>query len=97
MKVLLAGGAGYIGAHTAVALLDAGHEVVLLDSLDNTSAVVEQRIAQITGKSAPLVVGDAADDELVERAFDEHGPFEAVIHFAAHKAVGESTQRPLDY
>jgi UDP-glucose 4-epimerase len=97
MRVLLAGGAGYIGAHTAVSLLDAGHEVALLDNLDNTSAVVEQRIAQITGKQAPLVVGDAADDEVVERAFAEHGPFDAVIHFAAHKAVGESTQKPLDY
>jgi UDP-glucose 4-epimerase len=97
MKVLLAGGAGYIGAHTAVSLLDAGHEVVLLDNLDNTSAVVEQRIEQITGKKAPLVIGDAADDEIVEQAFTEHGPFDAIIHFAAHKAVGESTQRPLDY
>ncbi|WP_345752042.1 UDP-glucose 4-epimerase GalE [Microbacterium rhizophilus] len=97
MKVLLAGGAGYIGAHTAVSLLDAGHDVVLLDNLDNTSAVVEQRIAEITGRSAPLVVGDAADDDVVERAFAELGPFEAIIHFAAHKAVGESTQKPLDY
>ncbi|MBF0817484.1 UDP-glucose 4-epimerase GalE [Microbacterium paludicola] len=97
MKVLLAGGAGYIGAHTAVALLDAGHEVVLLDNLGNTSAVVEQRIEQITGKKAPLVVGDAADDEIVEGAFTAHGPFDAIIHFAAHKAVGESTQKPLDY
>ncbi|MEL5992199.1 UDP-glucose 4-epimerase GalE [Microbacterium phosphatis] len=97
MRVLLAGGAGYIGAHTAVSLLDAGHEVVLLDNLDNTSAVVEQRIAQITGKDAPLVVGDAADDDVVEGAFAQHGPFDAIIHFAAHKAVGESTQKPLDY
>ncbi|GGH43264.1 UDP-glucose 4-epimerase GalE [Microbacterium album] len=97
MRVLLAGGAGYIGAHTAVALLDAGHEAVLLDSLDNTSAIVEQRIAQITGKEAPLVTGDAADDEVVESAFAQHGPFDAIIHFAARKAVGESTQQPLEY
>lgn len=97
MKALLAGGAGYVGAHTAVALLDAGHDVVLLDTLGNTSAVVEQRIERITGRKAPLVLGDAADDEIVEGAFAEHGPFDAIIHFAAHKAVGESTQRPLDY
>lgn len=97
MRVLLAGGAGYIGAHTAVALLDAGHEVVLLDDLGNTSAVVEQRIQQITGKASPLVVGDAADDEVVEGAFAQHGPFDAIIHFAALKAVGESVARPLDY
>ncbi|GAA4785128.1 UDP-glucose 4-epimerase GalE [Microbacterium gilvum] len=97
MRVLLAGGAGYIGAHTAVALLDAGHEVVLLDNLANTSDVVAARIEQITGTPVALVVGDAADDEVVEGAFAEHGPFEAIIHFAAHKAVGESTQKPLDY
>lgn len=97
MRVLLAGGAGYVGAHAAVSLLDAGHEVVLLDNLGNTSAIVEKRIEKITGKSAPLVVGDAADDEVVEGAFSEHGPFDAIIHFAAHKAVGESTQKPLDY
>ncbi|HAS32453.1 MAG TPA: UDP-glucose 4-epimerase, partial [Microbacterium sp.] len=97
MRVLLAGGAGYIGAHTAVSLLDAGHEVVLLDDLSGTSAVAAQRVERITGKSAPLVVGNAADDEVVESAFADHGPIDAIIHFAAFKAVGESTQKPLEY
>src|SRR5690606_18284618 len=97
MRVLLAGGAGYVGTHTAIALIEAGHEPVLLDDLSNTSAIVTERIAEITGKSIPLVTGDAADDEVVERAFDEHGPFEAIIHFAALKAVGESVQKPLEY
>jgi UDP-glucose 4-epimerase len=97
MRVLLAGGAGYIGAHTAVALLDAGHEVVLLDDLSGTSAVAADRVAQITGASVPLVVGDAGDDATVSRVFDEHGPIDAVVHLAAFKAVGESTQKPLDY
>ena len=97
MRVLLAGGAGYIGAHTAVSLLDAGHEVVLLDDLSGTSAVAAQRVERITGKSAPLVVGNAADDEVVESAFAYHGPIDAIIHFAAFKAVGESTQKPLEY
>lgn len=97
MRVLLAGGAGYVGAHTAVALLEAGHEAVLLDNLSNTSAIVSERIQRITGKSAPLVTGDAADDEVIERAFAEHGPFDAIIHFAALKAVGESVQKPLEY
>jgi UDP-glucose 4-epimerase len=97
MRVLLAGGAGYIGAHTAVALLDAGHEAVLLDDLSNTSAVAAERVAQITGRPVPLVVGDAADDRVVEGAFDAHGPFDAIVHLAAFKAVGESTQKPLDY
>ncbi|MDZ8200023.1 UDP-glucose 4-epimerase GalE [Microbacterium sp. SSW1-59] len=97
MRVLLAGGAGYIGAHTAVSLLDAGHDVVLLDDLSGTSAVAAQRVERITGKPAPLVVGNAADDEVVEGAFTEYGPIDAIIHFAAFKAVGESTQKPLEY
>ncbi|GAA3010860.1 UDP-glucose 4-epimerase GalE [Microbacterium aurantiacum] len=97
MRVLLAGGAGYVGAHTAVALLDAGHDAVLLDDLSNTSALAADRIAQITGKTAPLVVGDASDDAVVAGVFDAHGPFDAIVHLAAYKAVGESTQKPLDY
>ena len=97
MRVLLAGGAGYIGAHTAVSLLDAGHEVVLLDDLSGTSAIAADRIETITGKPAPLVVGDAADDAVVESVFAEYGPIEAIVHLAAFKAVGESTQKPLEY
>ncbi|MFG6444007.1 UDP-glucose 4-epimerase GalE [Microbacterium sp. P07] len=97
MRVLLAGGAGYVGTHTAVALLEAGHDVVLLDDLSGTQAVAAARVEQITGKPAPLVVGDAADDAVVESVFAEHGPIDAVIHLAAFKAVGESTQKPLEY
>ncbi|GAA1938662.1 UDP-glucose 4-epimerase GalE [Microbacterium aoyamense] len=97
MRVLLAGGAGFIGAHTSVALLDAGHEVILLDDLSNTSAIAAERIAQITGKTVELVVGDASDPVVVAGVFDEHGPIDAVVHLAAFKAVGESTQKPLEY
>lgn len=97
MRVLLAGGAGYVGAHTAVALLDAGHDVVLLDDLSNTSAVAAERVSQITGRPAPLVVGDASDESVVAAAFDEFGPFDAIVHLAAFKAVGESMEKPLDY
>lgn len=97
MRVLLAGGAGYIGTHTAVALIEAGHEAVLLDDLSNTNVVAADRVAEITGATVPLVVGDAADDAVVAAAFDEHGPFDAIIHLAAFKAVGESMQKPLDY
>src|ERR671912_374741 len=97
MRVLLAGGAGYIGAHTAVALIEAGHEAVVLDDLSNSSAVAIERVGQITGTHVPLVVGDAADDVVVASAFDEHGPFDAIVHLAAFKAVGESTQKPLEY
>lgn len=97
MRVLLAGGAGYIGAHTAVALLEAGHEVVLLDDLSGTSAVAAQRVEAITGAPAPLVMGDAADPAVVEAVFAQYAPIDAVIHLAAFKAVGESTQKPLEY
>ena len=97
MRVLLAGGAGYIGTHTAVALLDAGHDVVLLDDLSGTSAVAAARVEAITGRRAPLVTGDAADDAVVSAVFAEHGPFDAIIHLAAFKSVGESTQEPLKY
>ena len=97
MRVILAGGAGYIGTHTAVALLESGHDVVLLDDLSGTQAVAAERVEKITGKSAPLMVGDAADDGVVEAAFTEHGPIDAVVHLAAFKAVGESTQKPLEY
>ncbi|MBP2437465.1 UDP-glucose 4-epimerase GalE [Microbacterium amylolyticum] len=97
MRVLLAGGAGYVGTHTAIALIEAGHEPVLLDDLSNTSDVVVDRIAEITGTRIPLVIGDAADDTIVEGVFADHGPFEAIIHFAALKAVGESVQKPLAY
>ncbi|HWI31083.1 MAG TPA: UDP-glucose 4-epimerase GalE [Microbacterium sp.] len=97
MRVLLAGGAGYIGTHTAVALVAAGHEVALLDDLSGTSAVAAERVSRIVGTDVPLVVGNAADDEVVESVFTAHGPFDAIIHLAAFKAVGESTQKPLDY
>ncbi|MCR2811349.1 MULTISPECIES: UDP-glucose 4-epimerase GalE [unclassified Microbacterium] len=97
MRVLLAGGAGYIGAHTAVSLLDAGHEVVLLDDLSGTSAIAAQRVAAITGKDAPLVAGDASDDAVLAGVFADHGPIDAIVHLAAFKAVGESTQKPLEY
>lgn len=97
MRALLAGGAGYVGAHTAVALLEAGHDVVLLDDLSNASAAAADRVAKITGRSVSLVVGDAADDDVIAAVFDAHGPFDAIVHLAAFKAVGESTQKPLEY
>lgn len=97
MKVLLAGGAGYVGVHTAIALVEAGHEPVLLDDLSNTSGLIDERIAQITGVRVPLVAGSAAADADVESVFDAHGPFDAIMHFAAKKAVGESVEKPLEY
>ena len=97
MKVLLTGGAGFIGSHTAVALLEAGHEIVALDNLYNSSPEALKRVEEITGKKAPLVVGDCTDEKDLRKVFEQYGPIDAVVHFAGLKAVGESVQKPLDY
>ena len=96
MRVLLTGGAGYIGSHTALCLLNAGHEVVALDNLYNASPEALRRVEELTGKKAPLVVGDCTDEKTVTAVFEQY-PIDAVIHFAGLKAVGESVQKPLDY
>ncbi len=96
MRVLLTGGAGYIGSHTALCLLNAGHEIVALDNLNNASPEGLRRVAELTGKPAPLVVGDCTDEAAVTAVFETYRP-DAVIHFAGLKAVGESVARPLDY
>lgn len=97
MRVLLTGGAGYIGSHTALVLLSAGHEVVVLDNLDNSSPEALKRVEALTGKKAPLVVGDCTDEDAVAAVFENYGPIDAVIHFAGLKAVGESVAKPLKY
>ena len=96
MRVLLTGGAGYIGSHTALCLLNAGHEVVALDNLYNASPEALRRVEALTGKKAPLVVGDCTDEAAVTAVFEQYRP-DAVIHFAGLKAVGESVAKPLDY
>jgi len=96
MNILLTGGTGYIGSHTAVALAQAGHEVVLYDNLCNSRADVAQRVGQITGRAVPLVQGDVLDTDLLERTLRTHG-IHAVMHFAGLKAVGESVAGPLSY
>jgi UDP-glucose 4-epimerase len=95
-KILVTGGAGYIGSHTVVELLQSGFEVVVLDSLVNASPESLRRVEAITGRSAPLVVGDLRDAALINRLLSEHR-FDAVIHFAGLKAVGESVAQPLEY
>jgi UDP-glucose 4-epimerase len=95
-RILLTGGAGYIGSHTYVALVEAGHEVVILDNFSNARRSVPDRLAQITGKPVQVIDGDVRDAALVSRVLVEH-EIEAVVHFAALKAVGESMARPLDY
>ncbi|WP_411338683.1 UDP-glucose 4-epimerase GalE [Sphingopyxis sp. J-6] len=96
MKVLLTGGAGYIGSHVAVSLAAAGHEIVCFDNLSNSRADVIDRIESITGKPVPLVVGDIRDRDGVREAIASHGA-NAVIHFAGLKAVGESVTDPVRY
>ncbi|HEY9099687.1 MAG TPA: UDP-glucose 4-epimerase GalE [Thiobacillus sp.] len=96
MKVLLTGGAGYIGSHTAVECLLAGHEVVVLDNLSNSSSKSLERVAQITGKSVVFVQGDIRDHSVLRQLFAEHH-IDAVVHFAGLKAVGESVEQPLRY
>ena len=95
MNILVTGGAGYIGSHTCVALLQAGHEVTVLDNLCNSSAVALARVQEIAGKPLTFIHGDIRDPEDLDRALLDGA--DAVIHFAALKAVGESCQQPLAY
>jgi UDP-glucose 4-epimerase len=96
MKVLVTGGAGFIGSHTVVELYSAGYEVVVLDNLVNSSRESLRRVEEITGKAVPFAEIDLLDKDAVSALFDKHD-FGAVIHFAGLKAVGESTQKPLYY
>lgn len=95
-KILVTGGLGYIGSHTAVALQEAGYEVVIIDDLSNSELFVLDRITQITGTKPEFFQIDLKDSEKVKSFFDTN-EIDGVIHFAAHKAVGESVQRPLMY
>jgi UDP-glucose 4-epimerase len=94
--VLLTGGMGYIGSHTAVVLTEAGHEVVLYDNLCNSKTSVLDRLETIIGKRLPFIEGDVRDTDKVEGVLKAH-KIDAVIHFAGLKAVGESVEKPIDY
>ena len=96
MKVLVTGGAGYIGSHTCVELLNAGHEVVIIDNFVNSKPEALDCIRRITGKDFAFCEADLRDRAAVKKLFDEH-EIDAVIHFAGLKAVGESVQKPLEY
>ncbi len=95
-KILVTGGCGYIGSHTCVELLKAGHEVVVVDNLSNSRIEALQRVEKITGKSVPLIVADLNDREALREAFQTYS-IGSVIHFAGLKAVGESVAQPLLY
>lgn len=96
MSVLVTGGAGYIGSHTLIALLENGYEAVVIDNLCNSSRESLNRVEKITGKSVKFYCGDIRDAALLDRIFAENS-IESVIHFAGLKAVGESVSMPLNY
>jgi len=96
MRILVTGGAGYIGSHTVVALLEAGHDVAVVDDLSNSSAEALRRVQELTGREVALHEVDVLDEDRLRAALEEVRP-EAVIHFAALKAVGESVAQPERY
>ncbi|OYV87595.1 MAG: UDP-glucose 4-epimerase, partial [Acidiphilium sp. 21-68-69] len=95
-RIMLTGGAGFIGSHTAVALLERGYDVVLLDDFSNAARDVPDRLYRITGVTVPVIEADIRDPEAMRAAFAAF-PVDAVVHFAAKKAVGESESNPLLY
>lgn len=94
--ILVTGGAGYIGSHTVLQLLEAGKQVVVLDNLCNSSPESLKRVAEITGKHPEFIEGDITDSEVLDTIFSKYD-IESVIHFAGLKAVGESVEKPLSY
>ena len=96
MAILVTGGAGYIGSHTCVELLNAGYDVVVVDNLYNSSEKALQRVEQITGRKVTFYEVDLLDQPALKNVFDKEN-IESVIHFAGLKAVGESVHKPLEY
>ncbi|HMO63492.1 MAG TPA: UDP-glucose 4-epimerase GalE [Ferruginibacter sp.] len=95
-SILVTGGAGYIGSHTVIELLGAGHKIIIIDNLNNAEAYILDRIKIITGKDFEFYPVDVTDKTALTAIFSTH-PIDAVIHFAAHKSVAESVQQPLRY
>ena len=95
-KILVTGGAGYIGSHTCVDLLNSGYEVIVLDNLENSSRESLKRVESITEKKTDFISGDVRDKKILNKVFKENS-IDSVIHFAGYKAVGESTEFPLKY
>ena len=97
MSILVCGGAGYIGSHTCVELLEAGYEIVVADNLYNSCEESMSRVRKITGKDFKFVNVDLTDRAATEKLFDENPGIDTVIQFAAYKAVGESVSKPIEY
>jgi len=96
MKILITGGAGYIGSHTIIELIAHGHQVVVVDNFVNSSPESLKRVKVITGQAIPFYEGDVCDKTILCKIFAEHA-IDAVMHFAGLKAVGESVAQPLLY
>ena len=96
MKILVTGGAGYIGSHTCVELLESGYGVVVIDNLSNSNPESLKRVETITGKSVRFYEGDVRNEALLKTIFAEN-EISCVIHFAGLKAVGESVAKPWEY
>ncbi len=96
MAILVTGGAGYIGSHTCVELLNEGYEVVVIDNLSNSSYEAIRRVEELTGKSISFYEGDILDEAMLKKIFENEN-IDSVIHFAGYKAVGESVAKPLMY
>ena len=96
MNVLLSGGAGYIGSHTCVQLINAGHNAIIVDNFSNSCPEAVRRVEEITGAKIPLYEADVCDAQALEKVFAEN-KIDAVIHFAGYKAVGESCEKPVEY
>ena len=97
MSILVSGGAGYNGSHTCIELMKAGYEILVADNLYNSCEEALHRVEQISGKPVPFVNIDLCDKPAVDKLFADHPEIDAVIHFAAYKAVGESVAKPLEY
>lgn len=97
MSILVNGGAGYIGSHTCIELMKAGYEILVADNLYNSCEEALHRVEHIAQKKVPFINIDLCDKDAVDNLFKTHPEIDAVIHFAAYKAVGESVQKPLEY
>ena len=96
-KTLVTGGAGYIGAHTVVELINSGYHPVIVDNLSRSDRTLLDGIEKITGEKVPFYEGDCCDEKFMAKVFESAGPFSSVLHFAAYKSVGESEAKPLIY
>ena len=97
MSILVIGGAGYIGSHTCIELIEAGYDIVVADNLCNSSEEAVRRVSQIVGREIPFVKAELCSEDEVEALFAKYPDIDAVIHFAGLKAVGESVVKPLEY